>query len=714
MGRRARGCMRNARRRVAVVVGLGLVIATALAAWLVWPRERINLLVITLDTTRADRIGCFGYEPALTPNLDRLAQQGVLFQRAYTAVPLTLPSHATMFTGLAPREHGLHHNGAGKLNSRIPTLAEMLRAKGYRTGAFVGAFVLNRKFGLDRGFLEYDDFTGAEFVDHRVERRRSGQIVVDAALAWLEGAKARPFFCWVHLFDPHAPYLDREEMFGPRFAGRPYDAGIAFADQQVGRIVSYLEQHGLKDRTLIVVVGDHGEGLGEHKEREHGLMLYNSTLRVPLITSYPSLCKPGHEVSQAVSLVDLFPTIGDCLGLKGAEKLHARSLRQALRGEPLAPRPCYAETEIPFLEHRCAPQRCLVAECWKYVKSPRPELYDLAADPDEIQNLAESRPEKQRELQLLLAEAEALLPARPADEVALSAAEKRALVSLGYAADAKGDGDDPSGHSLPDIKDRIEQHDRLEEANRLLDEDRPEEALARLREITAAIPEDFAARMFLGEALARSGELDEALGVFLDLAAREADRGEVHSRIGWILGRQGRVAEALGELQRAAELAPETAEYHVNLGASFLEIGHAEEARRSFQSAIELDPAVGHFEIGKLLAASGDGEAAIHHYRLTLKHDPNWTPLHAELSLLLARQNKLDEAVEQALLALEANPRDADLHYNLGVMLAQQGHFENAVSQLKQALQLNPEHPKAGAQLERVAAGLPPVLGKRP
>jgi arylsulfatase A-like enzyme/Flp pilus assembly protein TadD len=687
------------RRILATTVGL-----TFLGACAFWfrPERPINLVLITLDTTRADCIGCYGYRPASTPVLDDLAARGVLFETAYAACPVTLPSHATMFTGLAPREHGIHHNGTGGLSAGIATLPDMLRSRLYETGGFVGAFVLNRKFGLNRGFQEYDDSTGAEFAEGGMQRRRSGRLVVDAALAWLKGRTSRPFFCWVHLFDPHAPYRPRQELFGDQFVERPYDAGIAAVDGQVGRIIDFLDRHNLRKRTLIVVVGDHGEGLGEHEEREHGHMLYNSTLRVPLIVAHPALCKPGHRVTEPISLVELLPMLEECLGLEVDAKRRERSLKAALHGENLPTRPCYAETDIPFLEHRWAPQRSLVSENWKYIRSPRPELYDLSHDPAELKNLAESRPERLREMEGVLAKMEAGLPPRDATDVALSPAERRTLASLGYAANKEGEGHDPQGASLPDIKDRLKYHDAVVQANLLLDEGRPQEALAQLQKIVAAVPDYSLARMFLGEALAKSGRLDEARQVFEELAQSEPAHGEAHARLGWILGRQGRLEEALAELHRALDLAPDTAEYRVNLGSTFMELNRRDEARELFQSAVAIDPACGNYEIAKLLASAGDIDGAVKHYKLTLRFDPNWIPLNTIIAVLLARQRKFDEAIEYAARAVELSPHDADVHYNLGFMYTEQGQFDKAVGPLEAALRLNPQHPKAAAQLNRM------------
>lgn len=271
--------------RKIVLWGFAAGLLAGIAGWF-WPRHRPSLLVVTLDTTRADRLGCYDSASARTPVLDELAASGVLCENAYSVAPMTLPAHASLFTGLYPPETGVVTNGRGRLSETNQTLAEILKRQGYDTAAFVGSFVLNARFGLDQGFRTYDDdLAGGEPELTGVLRRRSGEAVVDAAIRWLAEKRSRsqPFFCWVHLYDPHAPYLAHTELFGDEFHGRPYDAEIAYIDRQVGRLVDFLRSHRLEDDTLLVVVADHGEGLGDHGEETHSETLYNSILRVPLI-----------------------------------------------------------------------------------------------------------------------------------------------------------------------------------------------------------------------------------------------------------------------------------------------------------------------------------------------------------------------------------------------------------------------------------------------
>ena len=390
----------NRRRLAGALWSAGLALI-ALGGWrlgrdlLGWGRP--NVLLITLDTTRADRLGCYGYAGARTPALDRLAARGVLFEQAVCSAPLTLPSHATILTGLLPPEHGLRLNSVGALPAGVPTLATELRRRGYRTAAFVAATVLAAKFGLDRGFQVYDDNIPPEARRGGGEggqAYRSGESVADAAIRWLQQPSRAPFFCWVHFYDPHWPYHAHTDRFGAQFADRPYDAEIAYLDAQVQRLLDALTQTGVGPRTLIVAVGDHGETLAGEPHAEprphHGLMLYRGTMRVPLILCGAGVRRHGRRVGALVETADVFPTVLACCGARAPARSSGRDLRPWLRGRSAAPRACYGESELPA-SYGWSGQRSLTTEEWKYIRSPVPELYDLVADPNETNNLAAAR-----------------------------------------------------------------------------------------------------------------------------------------------------------------------------------------------------------------------------------------------------------------------------------------------------------------------------------
>ncbi len=582
----------STRVRIGSIVLLGL-----LAASFIWHKstERpLNVLLITLDTTRADRLGCYGYSPASTPVLDRLAKKGVLFERAYAPVPLTLPSHASMLTGLYPPEHGLRNNGKAALSPGLPTLATELQASGYETGAFVAAFVLDHKFGLQRGFDTYDD--DLSLSDHSLDghhQYRDGSLVIDAALKWLRPRiqTRKPFFCWVHLFDAHFPYLAHEDRFGNQFADRPYDAELAYVDGQLDRLISTLERSGALDDTLIVVVGDHGESLGEHGELTHSMTVYDATLRVPFLMVSPTEGRPGHRVAEPVSLVDLAPTVLDQLGRRPIANATGRSLRSALRGETLPILPCYAETDEPYHAGHWSPLRAIITSKWKYIRSPRPELYDLIADGSELRNLATEMPDQVHQLEGDLAEWEARMNESLADNVALTEQERRALTSLGYASHRDTIGGEEQ--SLLDVKDMLPYYYKLNDAAAMIDAGQYDLAEPLLREVLAADDDYFAAHGELGRCLLRQNRLPEAVQSLRRAMALDPGADGVQSMLGATLFMQGDYAAANEALELAVRLNPDVYQNHFNLGMTMEKLGRIDEAVKHYQHCLEISPNIG-------------------------------------------------------------------------------------------------------------------------
>lgn len=596
-----------------------------------------SLLLVTLDTVRADRLGGYGYAAAETPTLDRLAREGVRFAAASTNAPLTLPAHASLLTGLLPPRHGLRNNGAGRL-PEVPTLAAVLAAAGYRTAAFVSSFVLDRRFGLDRGFAVYDDAVERDAGGGvALDAERRGDRTVERALAWLASEAAetldrqRPFFLWVHLYDAHAPYAP-PAPYDSRHRGRPYDGEIAFADAQVGRLVAELERRGLAGRTLVAVAADHGEALGEHGELTHGLLLYEPTLRVPLLLRGPGLAA-GAVVETPVSLADLGPTLAGLLGrplapasdvstAASAAALDGRDLSAALRrGAEPAPADVYAETRYPAL-FGWSGLAALRRRHFKYVAAPAPELYDLARDPGERSNLAAGQPAGPSSgpaaaVQSLAArvariEAAAVAPvASPVD------AETRArLESLGYAA--------PGAPASPgqtaagaDPKTRVDLFRRYEEANGALREGRAGEARAVLEELVAADPGNPVFRGKLAQALREGGALAAAVPLLRQAVAAAPHDSDAWYNLGVALQEARQWGEARQVLAEAARLDPARSEVHNLLGVVALQEGRPEEAARAFQQALALEPddARAHNNLGNVLRALGRRDEAERAYR---------------------------------------------------------------------------------------------------
>src|SRR5579863_1666687 len=351
-----------------------------------------NVVVITIDTLRADHLGCYGYKQIRTPNIDALAAESARFERAYTPVPVTLPAHTAIFTGTYPTLSGMHDFSGNKLNPSQPTLASVLKQQGYVTGAVIGSAVLDSRFGLNRGFdFYYDHFDFNRLQESNLEEMdRPGNVVADVALDWLEKNHGSKFFLWMHLYDPHYPYRP-PAPYSEQYKDRLYDGEIAFADAQVGRLVAYLKANGLYRNTLIVLTGDHGESLGEHGEKTHGFFIYNATLHVPVIVHLPGAASP-RVVPELANLADLMPTILQALKIEVPAQVQGQSLLPLLLPKTAAAkeessRNLYAETFLPRLHFNWSELRALETEKYHYIDAPRPELYDLAADPGETVNL---------------------------------------------------------------------------------------------------------------------------------------------------------------------------------------------------------------------------------------------------------------------------------------------------------------------------------------
>jgi arylsulfatase A-like enzyme/tetratricopeptide (TPR) repeat protein len=662
--------------------------------------------MITLDTTRADRLGCYGYERALTPRLDALASSGVVFDRAVSVAPLTLPAHASLFTGLYPVETGLFTNARGRLPDSIPTLAEVLKRRGYDTAGFVASFVLNRKFGLDRGFTKYDDdFDSDEPAPDALHRQRSAAAVVDSALAWLAEKRSKPFFCWVHFYDPHAPYLKHSDLFNNQFDDSPYDAEIAYVDLQVGRLLDFIQAQGLDSHTLVVVVGDHGEGLGEHIERTHGSTLYNATQRVPLIFRLPATSPAGSRVAASVSQVDVFPTVLELLGIHEPRQTSGISFRQALFGKPQAAHDCYSTTDEPFLLNACSPLRSLTDGSWKYIRTTKPELYDLARDEHEFHNLAGDRPDVLRDMDRRLHEFEARLVPGTAVDVQLSAAERRVLASLGYVGGAAApESASTAKTDLPDVKDMLPIDIAVEEAVDLLNRGSADAAIGRLRQIIRQAPSHTAAYRFLGDALREQKQYDEASAVFQELLDLRPDSSGAHFGLGNVLVEGERLPEAISEFEKAVEITPDFAEAHYNLATAFVRTGRPDEALAHFDVVIEQDGrhALAYQGRANLLVSLGRVDRAIADYRLALQYDPAAPDTNHNLGVVLADRGDVEGARRHLARAVELSPGNAQLQYTWGAFLAQQHEYDEAARHLEESLRLRPDDPATQARLDEL------------
>lgn len=626
-----------------------------------------NLLLVTLDTVRADRLGCYGYADAETPWLDRLAREGLLFEQASAQVPLTLPSHASLLSGLLPPHHGLRNNGAGAFPEGTATLATMLSAEGYRTGAFLGAFVLDRRFGLGRGFQTYDDeierAPGANVV---LEAERPGREVVDRALAWMgQESGKQPFFLWVHLYDAHAPYLP-PSPHRERHPGRPYDGEIATVDEQLGRLLQELERRGLAGSTVVAVAADHGESLGEHGEQTHGLLLYEPTLRVPLLMRAPGL-PAGKAIRTPVSLVDVGPTLAGLIGksLPGtiAGTLDGRDLSAVLRtGEEPPPSDIYAESQYPAV-FGWSPLSALRRRDLKYISSSEPELYDLSQDPREATNLAGSQQRTGEGFASRLAEIES--GAIETQPMAADAETRERLASLGYIG-GTGGGRTPrtaAAKTGPAPLRMVDLFQRFERAHNRLGSGRPEdaeEALTELQALVAADPRNPVFRGKLAQAWKERGQLDRAVPLY----------------------------------RQAADDAPEDPEAWYNLATALQQAGRMDEARQALEKAMHLDPnrPEAHNTLGIVHLAKGKPDAAREEFELAVRLDPRNAQALNNLGNVLRGQGRTAEAESAYRQALQAAPRYAEPWNGLGTLEVDRDRPAAALSYFEQALRLAPRY----------------------
>ncbi|MBN1939669.1 MAG: sulfatase-like hydrolase/transferase, partial [Candidatus Aminicenantes bacterium] len=603
-----------------VILGVGSFIAAAPPA-----AGKPNILLVTIDTLRPDRLSCYNSALVKTPVIDKLAARGALFEKSFAHTPLTLPSHANILTGLLPIHHGLSENSKMKLEARFYTLAESAKAAGYATGAFVGAFPLDSRFGLDQGFDVYDDAFAASSAERSPSERRASEVAA-AARAWLAGQKG-PWFCWVHFWDPHAPYAP-PAPYDSLYAKDPYSGESAYVDAELGRILEDLKARGMETDTLVVVTADHGEALGEHGESTHGYFAYNSTLHVPLIFTGPGV--GTFRVTESVGHADIFPTVCEIAGFEPPAGLAGRSLLPALKGKALPSRPVYFESLEPYYSLGCAPQRGVIDGGKKLIDSPIPELYDLAADFKEEKNLTPPA-----DLNVFRARLDKIMKGagsagsgrnRPVDREALAR-----LRSLGYTAGADlprktkfGPEDDlktffPYQQKLERgilLKDAAKFAESAAELEGLISErnhfiwayiflsetyfawSKPAEAVRVLERGVRANPESYTLLAACGSVLINSGDLDSAVGV-LEKALSIIDTDpQPWNNLGYIHWRKGEYNKASEYFRKAIDLDPSFAPVYANYGTLFLTAftdrgrkpEYLPEATKNFEKAVALDP----------------------------------------------------------------------------------------------------------------------------
>jgi arylsulfatase A-like enzyme/Flp pilus assembly protein TadD len=636
-----------------------------------------SVLLVTIDTLRADRVGAYG-RPGLTPTLDALAAKGLRFGRASAHAPMTLPSHASILTGLTPPAHGVRNNGSYILDPSRTTLAQILRDAGYRTGAFVGSFALDARFGLGHGFDVYDDYYGEEKgrLDFGFVERRAPDVLRPAE-QWILKTKGAAWFAWIHLFDPHAPY-DAPE----RRVSDPYDNEVAFTDAHLGRFLDSLRQAGHLDRTLIVVTADHGESLGEHGETTHGLFAYEATLRVPLIVTGPGIA--AAVVRERVGHVDLVPTILDLLGVPAPLEMHGRSLRSAMNGAQGGARPIYFEALDANLTRNWAPLTGLVERQWKYVDLPLPELYDLDTDPREMANLATREPDIVTAMRARLDELRAPVEAARAGATSVDPDTAARLRSLGYLASIAPKPVRPRSTEADDPKNLVELNQQYALALEIAADGRLDAAMGLLRRVIAR-RSDFAAAYTSGATiLIQAGRPAEAV-TLLD-AARHAgvETPELTERRGAALLASGAAARAISVLEPFVTSDRASADARNTLALAYLQRRRPADARRLFEQILSADPsAAGAWNnLGLLEIENGNRDAAAAAFKRAVDADPSYGPAWQGLGAALLDTDRT-AAVAAWMKAVDLMPDEYDTLFNVGMLLADSPQPSDALPYLR-------------------------------
>jgi arylsulfatase A-like enzyme/Tfp pilus assembly protein PilF len=667
-----------------------------------------NVILITVDTLRADRLGSYGNSEIETPAVDALAREGILFERAIAQVPLTWPSHAAIFTGTYPFHNGVQDFTGQPLSEDFRTLAQSFKANGHATGAVVSSFVLDRSWGLGRGFDFYQDaFAGLAFAEKNialVDRRASES--VGEALNWLKEVRSRPFFLWVHLFDPHSAY-DPPEPFRSRYRHKLYDGEIAYTDSQLARLFDWLKKNRLYDQSIIVFTSDHGESLGEHGEDEHGFFVYNSTLHVPLIIKphKGSPLKP-RRIQPPVETISIGPTLLQLAAIQDPiqSQFQARSL-VALMTHGTAPedRAAYAETFYPFSSFGWSPLRSLQTARYHYIEAPNRELYDLASDPKEQDDLITRRREEATMLKAQLKALAAQFP--PPEDIEpgnnLSPEEVEKLRSLGYVAFRAPTGGSFDPEKLADPKDKLWEFNAILRATDAFQVGDFATGEALLRRVLATEPELYLIHFLLGEAASKQGRWEAAVEEFTQTLELNPNFDEAMTGLGRALAQTGQPLDAQKWLRRAITLNPRNfrAWFQLALVQAPRDI---DAAFRSLQSTLEIQPrfAPALRLRGILEIERKDYGAALQSLEPAVQLGMTDPVTHNYLGIAYSRVGRLEDAADSYRRALAARPNYAEAHLNLGFVYQRQNKLAAAQEEYEAACRLRKEFCQYTSQQE--------------
>ncbi len=700
----------RARKRLWAAVAISaVVVLAAVAAALLWTRpprtdaearrrlagrrpapRSLNVVVVTLDTLRADRLGCYGFRGIGTPNIDAIAADGVLFEQATATAPMTLPSHASIFTGLIPPRHGVRDNGGFFLDPSKVTLAERMKQAGYATGAFVGAWVLDSRWGLDQGFDTYSDrFDLSKYkVVNLGTVQKKGDEVMDLALPWLESVKQKPFFAWIHLYDPHTPY-EPPEPFASRYKGQPYLGEVAYTDQVVGRLVSWLKTAGVWDNTVLALMADHGESLGEHGEKTHTFFIYDAVVHVPFIVRTPWRDR-GRNRAQ-VATVDLMPTVLDLVGLPPEEGIDGRSLaRLVLDSAAETGGRAYSETYFTRFHYGWQHLRALRDGTWKYIDAPKPELYAIREDPGETRNVFKAYSRRAEDLRLALEKmAGSGVQAAP-DKNNLDPETLQRLAALGYV--GGGPKVDPEA-VLPDPKDKIALFGRIGEARALAKGERYEEAVRKMEAVIAEDPGVIDAHITLGGWQRQLKRMADAIAAYRRALEVQPDNEQALAALAEIYRAQGRADAAIEGYRTVLRLDPRSPQIWYQLATLYLDLGRTKESEQTFEQALKHNPKMGaaYNSLAALAFGRKDMAEAERLVRRGLELEEDLRSSRFNLARILEGRGDLAGAEKLYRDELSLYADHGRARFNLAQLLRQRGERDGYLAELRASLEKAPE-----------------------
>jgi choline-sulfatase len=669
-----------------------------------------SVILISVDTLRADRLSCYGYKRVSTPHIDAIASGGSTFTQADSHVPLTLPSHVSLLTSTYPFANGIEDNVA-ELGPGAVTLATVLKAHGYSTGAFVGGFVLDRRFGLSQGFDEYD----SPFDLHRQagkdpsEVKRLGEDVTNSAERWLSEQNRAPFFLFLHLYDLHTPYEIPQQKAGLA-GGLGYDIELNYVDRVLGDFWGFLQQHDLLANTLVVFVSDHGESLGEHGETTHGYFIYQSTLHVPMIFHWParSSAFPA-RIDQPVSLLDVAPTIMDYLGMPRPAQFQGRSLLDLLQARQPAPdEAIYSESLYAHDHFGTAALRSLRVGGYQYIEAPKPELYDLQPDPGETHDVSKAKPALTHSLGERLKKLRAQYPAKDAPGPAnLRPEAQERLRALGYLSSSGPPSS--SSDSGPDPKDRIRQYEEYGRALLKASAGNLAEADADLQRLLDADPGLTDVRLSLGLNEQKLGRHEQALQAFQQVLRRDPLNALAHFNLAVSEVALNQPDDAVKELQAVLAMAPYYTRAEELLGTIWLQKHDYGRARDQFNHILTIDPGdyAAHYNLGVLAAIDKQWEEGERQLQAAIETDPSAAEAHNTLGSLYLQLSRLDKAQQELETAVRLQPKFAWAHYNLGLVLHEEKKDAEALREFQLAEQADPQFEPAQEAIQKLQSSQP-------